>query len=35
MDLLIGCQAKILNMLLITRDVDHFNRIKGLVVESY
>ena len=35
MDLLIGCQAKILNMPLITKDVDHFSRIKGLVVESY
>ena len=35
MDLLIGCQAKILNMPLITKDVDHFNRIKGLIVESY
>ena len=35
MDLLIGCQAKILNMPLITKDVDHFNRIRGLVVESY
>ena len=35
MDLLIGCQAKILNMPLITKDVDHFKRIKGLVVESY
>jgi len=35
MDLLIGCQAKILNIPLITKDVDHFSRIKGLVVESY
>ena len=35
MDLLIGCQAKILNMSLITKDVDHFQRIKGLVVEPY
>ncbi len=35
MDLLIGCHAKILNMSLITKDVDHFKRIKGLVVESY
>ncbi len=35
MDLLIGCQAKILNMPLITRDVDHYSRIQGLVVESY
>ena len=35
MDLLIGCQAKILNMPLITKDADHFSRIKGLVVESY
>jgi len=35
MDLLIGCQAKMLNMPLITKDVDHFKRIRGLVVESY
>ncbi len=35
MDLLIACHAKILNMPLITKDVDHFKRIKGLVVESY
>ncbi len=35
MDLLIGCQAKISNMPLITKDVDHFKRINGLVVESY
>ncbi|MEA1911844.1 MAG: type II toxin-antitoxin system VapC family toxin [Spirochaetota bacterium] len=35
MDLLIGCQAKMLNMPIVTKDVDHFNRIKGLVVESY
>ena len=35
MDLLIGCQAKLLNMPLITKDIDHFNRIRGLVVESY
>ena len=35
MDLLIGCQAKMLNMPLITRDTDHFSRISGLVVESY
>ena len=35
MDLLIGCHAKILNMPLITKDIDHFNRIRGLVVESY
>ncbi len=35
MDLLIGCQAKMLNMPLITRDLDHFSQIKGLVVESY
>jgi tRNA(fMet)-specific endonuclease VapC len=35
MDLLIGCHAKILNMPLITKDVIHFNRIKGLVIQSY
>ena len=35
MDLLIGCHAKILNMPIITKDVDHFRRIKGLVVETY
>lgn len=35
MDLLIGCQAKLLNIPLITKDVDHFSRIQGLIVESY
>jgi len=30
MDLLIGCQAKLLNIPLITKDVDHFNRIAGI-----
>ena len=35
MDLLIGCHAKILNIPLLTRDINHFTRIQGLVVESY
>ncbi len=35
MDLLIGCQAKVLNMPLITKDVEHFSRIEGLVVDPY
>ena len=35
MDLLIGCQAKMMNMPLITRDSNHFSRIRGLVVEPY
>ncbi|RKX98203.1 MAG: hypothetical protein DRZ90_03715 [Spirochaetes bacterium] len=35
MDLLIGTQAKMLNMPLITRDIEHFSRIRGLVIEPY
>ena len=35
MDLLIGSQAASLGMALLTRDVEHFRRIEGLVVESY
>ncbi len=35
MDLLIGSQAKMMNMPLITRDIDHFSRIRGLTVEVY
>lgn len=35
MDLLIGVTAKIHGLSLLTRDVEHFERIPGLVVESY
>ena len=35
MDLLIGCTAKLAGMPLLTRDINHFERIPGLVVESY
>ncbi|MFC1706428.1 type II toxin-antitoxin system VapC family toxin [Planctomycetota bacterium] len=35
MDLLIGVQARILGIPLLTRDTEHFGRIPGLVVETY
>ena len=35
MDLLIGCTAKLAGMPLLTRDINHFERIPGLVVETY
>ena len=35
MDLLIGITAKANGMPLLTKDVDHFSAIPGLVVESY
>ena len=35
MDLLIGCTTKTHGMPLLTRDTEHFDKIPGLVVETY
>lgn len=35
MDLLIGCAAKISGMPILTKDIEHFDKIPGLVVDTY